>query len=821
LTTINQARSKYRRFFRKGIYPNICILENVKFNEGELKTYMDEIGRDLFTSDFQSTLHQFEEADNFGSLILPALTDTSFILQRINEKDISGNVFLFQTHKKILKVMKQADVLSSKYHVVVANPPYMGSKGMNGRLGSFAKDNYPDSKSDLFAMFIERDLDLVKKSGMVAMITMQSWMFLSSFQKFRKKIVDQNTILSMAHLGARAFDSIGGEVVSTTVFILKNEYQPDLKGHFLRIVDGLNETSKKKSMLNAISNAEQDRIFYTSTKDFNKIPGCTIAYWVSHSIFNAFSEGEKLGNLGEIKTGMSTTDNERFVRLWHEVKINSTSLYNGEKWIPYNKGGGFRKWFGNLNCFVNWEDDGDEIKKWVVNNPKDPDTKHWSRRIFNIEYFFKTCVTWGDISTGAISIRHLDSGAINDSVGIGFYPKEKKSRNKVFQFLNSKVSKKFTDILCPTVHFNPGAMSKVPVLGCDFIDFSEELISISKNDWNSFETAWDFKSLLLSDPKYCQPEMQKTYIKLRSHWNNMTLEMQRLEEENNRIFIEAYGLQDELTPDVPLKEITLTCNPHYRYNGNKSEEELEALLLADTMREFISYAVGCMFGRYSLDKPGLILANQGETIKDYLKQIPEPTFPADDDNVIPMLDGDWFTDDISERFKKFLRITFGEDYYEENLKFIEDAIGKDIRKFFLKDFYTDHIRRYKKRPIYWLFSSPKDSFNALIYMHRYRPDTVSVVLNDYLREFRTKLTARKTHLEQISISASASKTEKVRALKEIEKLKKMIDELEAYEREVIYPLAAEQVEIDLDDGVKVNYPKFGTALKKVPGLSAK
>jgi type II restriction/modification system DNA methylase subunit YeeA len=303
--------------------------------------------------------------------------------------------------------------------------------------------------------------------------------------------------------------------------------------------------------------------------------------------------------------------------------------------------------------------------------------------------------------------------------------------------------------------------------------------------------------------------------------------MQQLEEENNRIFIDAYGLQDELTPEVPLSEITLTCNPHYRYGNDKSDDELESLLLADTMRELVSYAVGCMFGRYALDKPGLILANQGETIEDYRKLVPNSTFPADEDNVIPILDGDWFTDDITERFRKFLRVTFGDEHYEENLRFVERALnikGKrnyGIRDYFLGEFYTDHVKRYKKRPIYWLFSSPKGSFNALIYMHRYRPDTVSIVLNEYLREFRTKLTAEKNHQEQISISASVSASDKTKALRETQQLNKMIKELEDYEREVIYPLATQQVEIDLDDGVKVNYPKFGKALKKIPGLEAK
>ncbi|MGM0608999.1 MAG: BREX-1 system adenine-specific DNA-methyltransferase PglX, partial [Candidatus Muiribacteriota bacterium] len=309
------------------------------------------------------------------------------------------------------------------------------------------------------------------------------------------------------------------------------------------------------------------------------------------------------------------------------------------------------------------------------------------------------------------------------------------------------------------------------------------------------------------------------YKNLRNHWYKITNELQKLEEENNRIFIEAYGLEDELSPDVLLKEITLTCNPHYRYGNNKSEEELEKLLLEDTMKEFISYSVGCMFGRYSLDKEGLILANQGETLDDYLKTIPEPTFMPDDDNVIPVMDTDWFSDDIAERFKKFLKITFGETNYVENLAFIESAIGKDIRKFFLKDFYSYHARMYKKRPIYWMFSSPKGSFNVLIYMHRYKKDTVSVVLNNYLRDFKTKLSAQKELSEQISISSSASQKDKAKALKDIEKIKKVIDEIDEYERDILYPLATEQIEIDLDDGVKKNYPKFGKALKKIPGLS--
>jgi type II restriction/modification system DNA methylase subunit YeeA len=390
-------------------------------------------------------------------------------------------------------------------------------------------------------------------------------------------------------------------------------------------------------------------------------------------------------------------------------------------------------------------------------------------------------------------------------------------------FSNTIIVRQLLASISPTLNFEAGQIASLPVLEvskAEFANIPTKLINFSKSDWDSYETSWDFTTLPLLSPDYRQPSLAATYAAIRVQWLANTLEMQRLEEENNRIFIDAYGLQDELTPDMPLKEITLTCNPHYRYGGDKTEEELEALLLADTMKEFISYAVGCMFGRYALEKPGLVLANQGETIEDYLKQIPEPSFPADDDNVIPMLDNDWFTDDVTERFRAFLRLTFGEEHYAENLAFIEEAIGKDIRKYFTKDFYNDHVKRYKKRPIYWLFSSPKGSFNALIYMHRYRPDTVSVVLNDYLREFIAKLATEKTRLEQLATSANASPAEKSRALKELENIRKTLKELEDYERDILYPLATRQIAIDLDDGVKVNYPKFGEALKKILGLDA-
>jgi len=394
------------------------------------------------------------------------------------------------------------------------------------------------------------------------------------------------------------------------------------------------------------------------------------------------------------------------------------------------------------------------------------------------------------------------------------------AEQKYLGFLNSRVAEKFLSLLNPTLNLSSGTVGQVPDCS-SAIDTKhiEAAIVLSKSDWDAYETSWDFTTLPLLSPDYRGETLADSYATLRAHWQSMTDEMRRLEEENNRIFIGAYGLQDELTPEVPIEEITLTCNPAYRYGVKTSVQDRETRLRADTMAEFLSYAVGCMFGRYSLDASGLILANQGERLEDYLARIPEPRFMPDADNVIPVLDGDWFADDITERFRLFLRTTFGETHFRENLRYIEDALGKDIRKYFTKDFYADHVKRYKKRPIYWMFSSPKGTFNALIYMHRYRGDTVSVLLNDYLREFISKLEGERGRLEKLSDDPSASQGQRTKALKDMAVIAKQIDELNEWERDVVFPLAQAKIEIDLDDGVKANYPKFGAALKKIVGVS--
>lgn len=569
--------------------------------------------------------------------------------------------------------------------------------------------------------------------------------------------------------------------------------------------------------------------FLTSAAELKKIPGAPIAYWVNKRIASIFSSSRSFESIGKTRRGLQTGDAAKFVRVWHEVEKSNIGFdltkeaakTSGCGWFPFNSGGSFRKWYGNLEDVVNWRDDGADIKatgKAIIPSES---------------LYFHQAITWPKVSSGMCSFRWFPDGVIPGDAGPCYYD-ESGQMEAVLCFANSKVALSFLQFLSPTLNFEVGVMANMPIIipkqGSQKEAF-REAVSVHRRDWDSSENSFDFDEYPLLNPAHRQSSIKSSYQRLRAYWRDTTLAMQRLEEENNRIFIDAYGLQNELTPDVPLNEITLTCNPHYRYGGDKSEEELEAMLLADTMRELASYAVGCMLGRYSLDKLGLILANQGEGLADYLEQhrlaqVPQPRFPADDDNVIPVLDGDWFADDITLRFRQFLRVAFGDAHYEDNLAFIEQALnlkGKrnySLRDYFLSEFYADHVKRYKKRPIYWLFSSPKGSFNALIYMHRYRPDTVSVVLR-YLRDFRKKVADEKDRQASASINAAVSQGDRTRALKEADRLNKVLAELDDYERDVIYPLATQQIEIDLDDGVKVNYLKFGAALKKIVGLEAK
>jgi hypothetical protein len=694
----------------------------------------------------------------------------------------------------------------------------------------FESKEYVDSKADLYSMFLHRSQLLTLLKGSFSLITMQGWLFLSSFEKQRKSILSDNRIISIAHLGQRSFDSIGGQVVSTAAFIIQKGGDRRKFGDFQRLTLGRNELEKSTLLKDISSNGANDYTYKRRTETFDAIPGSPAAYWATDEVIAAFDKGTPIGAIAAPRQGLATNDNDKFLRFWHEVpslksKFNSRDAADAKasnkKWFPYNKGGTFRKWYGNNHHVVDWHWDGRNIKERKRDDLATGRITANNSKCWNEKFYFRDNITWSALSSEKISLRQTDPGFIFDTKGQCIFFERNRDKINVLAMLNSIVSDTFLSFLAPTLDYNSGVVAKVPLVQSRVdVDIIENCVALSKSDWDAFETSWDFTTLPLLQPDHRTETLEGTYTALRTHWQGMTDEMLTLEEENNRIFIDAYGLADELTPEVPRSEITLTCNPAYRYGIKNDAAANEARLRADTMAEFLSYAVGCMFGRYSLDAPGLILANQGETLADYLSRVPEPSFMPDEDNVIPVLDADWFPDDITDRFRQFLRVSFGEDTFRENLRFIEDALGKDIRKYFTKDVYADHVKRYKKRPIYWQFSSPKGSFQALIYMHRYRPDTVSVLLNEYLREMISKLEGAKAQAERLSDNPSASQSDRTKALKEVDRLAKMLIELHAWERDVVFELAQKKVEIDLDDGVKANYLKLGAALKPIKGLEA-
>jgi type II restriction/modification system DNA methylase subunit YeeA len=853
-----KARRYDRRFLRRGVRPHICVLHSVRFTAPELAAtpWLAKLGATLTDLPVRDALlHDLEAAallDNVGSLLRPQLTPAQ--IGRVREViGAADDLFTHGFNERVLDVLAQMEYLARRHHVVVANPPYLG-KGMNEELKEFLGQEYGDVKSDLFSAFVVRNTELTVHGGQLGFMTPFVWMFISSYQKLREFLITQKTITNLVQLEYSGFE---GATVPICTFTLENAHDPELKGGYIRLSDFRGADNQAPKTLEAIQNPACGWFYRASAADFRKIPGAPIAYWFSEKTFNCFELNPILAEFFEPQVGLQTSNTERFIRIWPEVSFANLFLNarnNDEaadshcKWFPLDKGGTFRRWYGNNDHIVNWALNGLEIKQYV--------SERYPYLNGNVDYvvkdrgfFFRPGVTWTKVSSGTFSVRETFGGSIFSDAGMKVPTDDDQDLNLLSRYLNSKVTHHFLSALSPTLNFEKGAISSLPFKRVDISDENEDkIVQHAITDWNSFEVSYHFTTLPLLRPEHRQATLAATYAHLRRHWQAMTGEMQRLEVENNRLFIDAYGLQDELTPDVPLHEITLTCNPPYRYGAGKSDAEYARLLLADTLREFLSYAVGCMFGRYSLEKAGLVLANQGEGVEDYARKIGEtgdwrleigeeraakpnlqspnlqsPTlpisFPPDRDNVIPILDGEWFADDIVERCKRFLRVTFGEEHYAENLAFVEQGLGRDLRGYFLREFYDDHVRRYQKRPIYWLFSSPKGSFNALIYMHRYRPDTVSVVLNDYLRDFQNKLAAHRSHLERVSISAASSPRDKTAALKEIDKVEKMIAELAAYERDVLYPLATQQVAIDLDDGVKVNYAKFGKALRRIVGVS--
>ncbi|NBH73080.1 BREX-1 system adenine-specific DNA-methyltransferase PglX [Clostridiaceae bacterium] len=723
-----------------------------------------------------------EEGENFGSLVM--VDDPGEM------PEDPQTVFEFADYEQRLDAWNYRCLLTQKYHVVVTNPPYMAVSNGNGPLQDYVKKNFPDSKADLFAVFIERCGQLAGKNGYQAMITQHAWMFLSSFEKLRAKLQTVDTV-NMAHLGPRAFEEIGGEVVQTTSFVIRKSHVKGYKGIYCRLIELTTQQGKEEMFLSGEKR-------YTAQQDnFLKIPGAPVAYWVSENIFLAFL-CESLFRKAKFAQGLITGDVNRFTRLWYEVSwsvvcVNAQSIEQAKvspyKWFPYNKGGDYRKWYGNNDYLVNWKDDGYEIRHFADANGK------LRSRPQGSDYYFCDVITWTKISSAQTAFRHKPAGHISSEAGMTISIDEHQKKY-VLGYCNSVVANYILKILSPTLNYELGDVAKLPVLYiASYHDKINRVVenseATSRQDWDSFETSWDFiqhplvrgVSTVAEAFGLWEAECEGRFQQLKAN-----------EEELNRIFIDIYGLQDELMPEVEDKDVTV----------RRAD-------LGRDVRSLLSYAVGCMFGRYSLDVDGLAYAGGEWDAAKYSKFLP------DADGILPITDEEYLEDDIVTLLCVWLKKVYGADTLEENLDFIAKALGNKgatsrevIRNYFLKDFFADHCKIYQKRPIYWLFDSGKQNgFKALIYLHRYTPDTIGNVRIDYLHRMQ-RVYENEIDRMQDMIEHSKNPREVAASAKRREKLQKQLKECREYDEKISH-LALSRIELDLDDGVKVNYRKMQTA----------
>lgn len=805
-----KARSRSRRFFKKQVEPNIQHISPIAFKEDEVAEL-----NDLYQVNLDSTVwNTYAKADVYGSLIQPPQELVELAASSPESEDGIDTLFdpLLREHAE--DVFTQTRYLARKYAAVVANPPYMGAKNMSGELKQFVQDHYEDGKADLFAAFILCNRQFIQHGAMLGMITMQSWMFLSSFEDLRRKLLDSSSIETMAHLGAGAFDSIGGEVVSTTAFTLKNGFSSG-NGTYIRLVNVSGDDNQSNACINAIK-GDVDYRFEVSQREFAQIPGSSIVYWLSKPMLEAFAKGQQLQTVASPRKGLDTGFNERFLRHWFEVSLNEESAFSikpGAIWFPYNKGGEYRRWYGNKELVINWAHSGRSIKSMSVAAPRKSTIRNESNQL-------QEGLTWSTVTSGDFSIRYSSAGALFDNGGCTLFSGKKDDLPVFASFLNSAVAMALLRALSPTLNFQPGVIGSIPIIDAIYGKADKEsisnLIAVSKSDWDSFETSWDFRWFALLDPNQDAQVgdlLEEAVSHLREYWDRVSEEQHQREILNNELVADVYGVRDDVPCDVPLERVSLKRNVAFAYPKDTPEVRNEKFA-QDVVKELISYAVGCMFGRYSLDKPGLILASQGETLDDYHAQIPNPSFDPDADNVIPVTETDCFEDDIVTRFRRFLAVAFGKENLAANIAYIEQVLGKSIRKYFVNDFYNDHVKMYSNRPIYWQYSSQtnnKGSFKALVYLHRYTPKTTNVVLN-YLRDYTSKIA---------DIADGLERSDRTADQKQAAKLHKAVLECKDYEDQTLYPLATRNLEIDLDDGVLVNYLRMGKALRSIPAIERK
>lgn len=801
------------RFLRRHLNPHVYAIQE----SGELTT--DALGRlGKQESTARALLDGFKNAKEYGSILQPKVTlaELDALQEQLREVDgasdmgsLTDQLVAGQIVNVLYPLIEQARMLVQKYDVVVTNPPYMGGSGMNARLSDYVKKYYPDSKSDLFAVFIERCAQMDKRGGYQAMITQHAWMFLSSFEKLRAKLQLIDTV-NMAHLGARGFDEIGGEVVQTTSFVMRSSHTKGYKGTYCRLLDGDSEKAKADMFVSG------ENRYVTEQDNFSKIPGSPVAYWASDTINKLFSLDAELKKYAEPRHGMSTGNNDLCLKLWHEVPNNEICFTAknrdefdkaGKKYAPYKKGGEYRLWYGNNDYVIAYSA---TLRKRMESLS--------GYRASSTEYFFRPSINWSDVTSGKFGVRLSPNGFAFDGRGASMFCNED-IRFYLAALMSSKLASYFLDMLNPTLTFNIENIAAIPTIidkekKLDVDWKAEECYDCSKSDWDSFETSWDFAEHPLvkwshdlwdatsigatmayyyhgERPEVSCP-VELCYLLWQGECNDRFAKLKANEEKLNRIFIDIYGLQDELTPEVEDKDVTV----------RRAD-------LGRDIRSLISYAVGCIFGRYSLDKPGLAYAGGKWDDSKYT------TFIPDADNVLPITDEEYFTDDIVGRFVEFVKVVYGTDTLEDNLAFIAKALGVKgtspravIRNYFLNGFYADHVKIYQKRPIYWLYDSGKQNgFKALIYMHRYNADTSGLVRADYLYKMEQVYESEIARMDD-AIANGASR-EVAQATKRKEKLVKQLKECKDYDDRLGH-IALARIPIDLDDGVKVNYDKVQT-----------
>lgn len=806
-----KAREKDPDFFEKHIDANVTVLEPVAFEPGVL----DGAGPIAGATEL---LDAFEHMTEVGSLYVPAPDDMAAVDNAI--ASFSGDDLLGAGVLRKLRTMKNVlEALSRRVDCVVANPPYLGRKHFNGYVGEWTKEQYPDEKGNLCMCFIKRGFSLAVPAGYSSMVTIHSWMFLGSYEKMRSNLLLSKQIIGMAHLGKRAFEQIAGEVVQVTATILWNE-KGSLAGDYIRLVKLGSAPEKNIALKEAASNHRSNLRYRISQDAFDTIPEMPIVYWLSDCCREAFAAGDLMHKYAVTRMGLTTGNNSHYLRLWFEVAYrgsgNKPIPFNSKKWIPYDKGGSFRRWYGNACYVVNWSNNGEEMATKL-----DPTgSRIWAHN-FNGEFAFKEHITWSGVVTEGLSFRWFNNGYMFDAASATAFPRSSDDGKWLLGLANSTVCDTISDMLNPTTNFKLGDFDRLPIVALAFddelsvaelVDFN---IGICRKDWDAFEISWDFEWHPLAPSARERAEQLSYGVNSDARTASVSLiserfarwsadcddrfnELKSNEEELNRIFARIYGMEGEVPIEVPDDKVSVR----------------RADLVRD-VKSLISYGVGCIMGRYSIFAPGLILADAQQTVDDFRSKVPNAEFLPDEDAILPVLDGEWFGDDIVAQFRKWLEVTYGTETLDENVKFIENALGKDLRKYFVKEFYKDHCATYQvtgsgKRPIYWMFASPKGSFQVLVYMHRYTPSTVGQILTKYLREYVEKLNAKIGQLEQSDRAADNRQADKYRAA---------VHELTDWERDVIYPLANERIDIDLDDGVKVNYNKFPHALAKVTGLS--